>query len=352
MSFKTGRARGNPCSYCAVPVLHPNQKCCLNCKNHPFDLIETEDSPIRESAAAPTPPMSPAQSCQAINVTRNVLAFDVRNMLDGTFVRLSSEDLKPEALTRYHEAGLLFEVSEGEEEDDDDDELHAEVYEPGLNTIKANCAIGVKLNGTAYGKTCLKEGEEFIVDRIDENMAGSIIIYQRDVFPIFFPIDYSISEDSVVYTKVTVKSDAKAWYVSDEGDLASWLFHERTLYKIEDGDEAESDFDAENEELHGVVFNENTVAQYVGPDDQHEDRAVVNYEGVIFSIKRRSLVVEVKVNENAYAQKLRASYNDREQFWFQFGDKVWLVGDDQIDDTRKIVIYDDEKFSIAKEYVG
>lgn len=280
-------------------------------------------------------------------------------MLDGTIVRVSADDLKPEVLWRHQEAGLVFEVGEEPEEElqGDEDEPQEEqttsVDEPaGLNSIMANCAIGLKLNGTAYGKTCLKEGDRFIVDRSDENMAGSVIIHQGDAFPIRFPVEFSIAEDSVVYTKATVRSDAKAWYNSEDGHPAPWLFHERTLYKIEDGDEAESDFDGGNKELHGVVFNGDTVGQYFGPDNQYEDRALVNCEGIVFSIKRHSLVVEVKVNENAYAQKLRASYKDQEQFWFQFGDKVWIVGDDELDHSHIIVTYDDEKFSIAKEYVG
>lgn len=49
---------------------------------------------------------------------------------------------------------------------------------------------------------------------------------------------------------------------------------------------------------------------------------------------------------------LSANLNGPQVKRFQFGDKVWIVGDDELDHSHIIVTYDDEKFSIAKEYVG
>lgn len=157
------------------------------------------------------------------------------------------------------------------------------------------------------------------------------------------------------YSKVMIRTGAKGWYNEElNGHPATWLFHEQTLFYIDgrEGEESEIEFDGENEMMHGVLFNGETEAQYRGPDNRFDNRLLVSHEGIEFSIKRKNLVVEVKLNENAYAQKLGADYSDLEEFWFQFGDKIWVHKDDEFDSGRVIVTYDHEKFSIVKEDIS
>lgn len=246
----------------------------------------------------------------------------------------------------------MFERECSQEEKD----LVESKHEGILSSITANHAIGLKIHGNAFGKTCLKEGRQFIENRSDENMAGSIIISQQHhSIPLWCRAEYSISEDSVCYSKVMIRSGAKAWYDEEiNGHPAPWLFHEQAIFYITSRDdvEFEDEFDGQNGMLHGVVFNGDSEAQYRGPDNRCDNRVLVFHEGIEFSIKRQNLIVEVKVNENAYAQKLKADYSDLEEFWFQFGDKVWVLRDDEFDSGRIIVSYDEEKYSIVKEDIG